>query len=56
MTQQDWDTLSELLVKAADQPFPTWGEKQQEMDRKLSQSGKFALLEIISWGWEEKEE
>ena len=52
MTDEDCDTLSKLLVKAADAPYPTWREKREALERGLSASGYNALLEIVSWGWE----
>ena len=52
MTQAEWDQLSDLLVKVADLPFPTWKQKQEEARKKLSPQGVEAIQEIASWEWE----
>lgn len=52
MTEKEWDQLSDLLVKAGDQPFPTWKEKRENMERNLSKSGYAAMQEIAAWGWD----
>lgn len=49
MTQKEWNQLSDLLVKAADQTLPTWQEKKRELIEQLSGSGLTALTEIASW-------